>query len=298
MIDKLKNQFFWDLRVSPLFSMEEPHGERNDVSASFAAIKASEATSLKRKMVFGYRALVLLGLITIMTMDLMNRPLTVWVYFGYLTNMSLIFSVVYFLLSLLCTTFNAKFCSQPRGSSSPHLVVQLTWILYSLAAPLQLQQTVLYWVMLPVYQWYIDFMAVFKHGIIAFLIIFDAAIIGRIPIRFKHFVPFLVAFLLYTIWSIALSLKGKGDGYFDWSENSQQSTRFAFIAVLLFAPLVCIIVWLLSVIGGGRRLVSAAKFLPYAQSYLRSDIAETMVTAPPPQPPVADGQHRHPNVEF
>lgn len=232
-------------------------------------------------------------------MDLLDRPLTVWVYFGYLTNMALIFSVVYFLLSLLCTTFIAKFCSQPKGSSSPHLVVQLTWMLYTLATTLQLQQTVLYWVMLPVYHWYIDFMAVFKHGIIAILIILDAAVIGRIPIRFKHFVPFLVVFLLYTIWSIALSLRGKGDGYFDWSENSQQSTRFAFIAVLVFAPLVCMIVWLVSVVGGGRRLVSTSKFLPYAQRYLRSDIAETIITAPPPQPPVADTQqHRHPDIGF
>jgi hypothetical protein len=290
MIDKLKNQFFWDLRVSPLFSMEEPHGERNDVSASFAGIKTSDAGSVKRKLVIAYRAVVLVGLISVMTLDLLDRPLTVWIYFGYLTNMALMFSIAYFLFSLLCTVFINMFCSQPRGSSSPHPVVLLTWMLYSLAAPIQLQQTVLFWVMLPVYQWYIDFMAILKHGIIALLLIVDAAIIGKIPIRVKHFIPFLVVFLFYTIWSIALSLKGKGDGYFDWGENSQQSTRFAFIAVFVFAPLVCALLWLVSFIGGGRRLVSTTKFLPYAQSYVRSDIAETITTTPEVEVP-----QRYPN---
>ena len=273
MMESLKDQFLWDLRGKPFFSLEEPNGERVDVAASFAGVSKQDPPTYKKKLIALYRVLVCGLFISVLIQDLMGRPLTLWNYFGYLTNMALVFSIAYLLISSVCTLFSDKLCGQPRGSSRPNIFILLAWVLYSLAAPLQLQQTLLYWVLLHVYHWYIDYIAIMKHGILPLLVIMDGAFVGKVPIRFMHFAFFFAVFLFYTIWSIIHSLKGKGDGYFDWSVNSTQSTMFAFIAVFVFAPAVCGLLWILSRIGGRRLYNSATKAVPFAHSYARDESA-------------------------
>jgi len=249
-MQEYKAQFLWDLCVSPFYSLNEPYGQRIDVPASFAGVAAENEDTPKRKFVAIFRTAVLLWFIATLIMDLGQKPPTLWIYLGYLTNLAFISSIWFSMSSWACTVWSRKICAQRQALTVPNNFIIMTWISYSLAAPTQLMAFILYWTLLrePV-----TYLGLMKHGIVGLFTIIDGAVVGKLPVRFKHFIFFAVVFLIYTIMSIVKSLVGAGDGFFDWSTNATQSSIFAFVAVFLYAPLVCVFIWWLSVIGNGRR---------------------------------------------
>jgi len=281
------SRFLWDLRVSPFFSLSEPNVQYIDVASSFAGcpvkkvdrIVAGRCSFLRQKWCIVLCRTVVLGwCISTLIYDIIDSEY-LWIWMGYVTNWALVLSIASLMSSWVCTVWSSDLCEQPpltsrgennenievRVSSSepsvtPKFFVKMTWSLFSVAAPLQIMVFILYWALMRLDD---SYMSIMTHGVIALLNTADGIFVGRIPVRFKHFIFLLVVTIAYTIWSVIHSFLEMGNasyrgedndpiyGILNWKENPVSSAILVLITVFIGCPLVYTFVWMLSVLGCG-----------------------------------------------
>lgn len=179
---------------------------------------------------------------------------------GYLTHWGHILVICYFFASLLCALPGSSrtILYQPdQEGQPPHRIVQSTWLLYSIVAPLQVAITLLYWVSLSTGP--ATYISVMEHGGLTCLVWLDGLVLGRVPVRAKH-VYFLSGLcFMYTCWSIADVVLGIGGGEWgpantddalypvlQWGRDSKSAALLSAFAVCVLAPGLFFLSWALS----------------------------------------------------
>lgn len=138
----------------------------------------------------------------------------------------------------------------------PSSIVCLTWCLYSISLPAEILVAIGYWAFEYDPEEKMTCINFYKHGIIACLILVDGNIIGRIPLRIKHWKGVFLYGILYLIWSMVVSyLKlGKKHGiiysFIDWRDDPEKAAGIGFFLLFLLGPLVFGACWLISLSDG------------------------------------------------
>ena len=147
--------------------------------------------------------------------------------------------------------------SNAKGPSPrPSSLICLTWLIYSIALPSEFLVAIGYW-------WFeydharpMTNIDLYKHGIIAFLLLLDGNVLGRIPLRAKHWRGVFVYGTLYILWTMVSSyyMLGEKRGVIyrviDWREDPGKAAEVSFLLMVVMGPLVFSACWLISVSGG------------------------------------------------
>ncbi len=197
-------------------------------------------------------------------------------YFSHLTNFTLICTLVYQTLScFLCFIAILRrkhyfVLYQPQaqgqqgqgqeydnGNTRPGILVCITWFLYSIVLTGEFIVAIGYWVYEadpnhPI----INFINLYKHGIIGVLLWFDGNVLGRIPLRLKHLGGLLVYGTVYLLWSMYFAYHRLGTHggviyrFIDWRRDPKGAASLSFTFVFVIGPLLYFLFWFLSVCGG------------------------------------------------
>ena len=174
-----------------------------------------------------------------------HRKMCNVMYFGHLTNITLVLTLCYQCLSTLlsflgfvsscCWTrhswflplfhhsnaggakSNANASANAHGATAdgatantdvactPGIIVTMTWFLYSIALPAEFIVAIGFWKFIYNPDEPLTFITIYQHAIIGFLLLFDGNVIGRIPLRLKHCKGLLVYGITYLLWSLVFS---------------------------------------------------------------------------------------------
>ena len=250
----LTDQFNWELRPEfPIFSLVEPCGFQIDVEASFAPHGPLRTTFL--------RIVLLIWALQVLYVDVIHYHPSQFVYIhgishplGSHSRDMLFFRVIVVCIARVVTNYSL---SARSGGPTPHRIVQSTWLLYSIVAPLQMAITFLYWVSLSTGP--ATYISVMEHGGLTCLVWLDGLVLGRVPVRAKH-VYFLSGLcFMYTCWSIADVVLGIGGGEWgpantddalypvlQWGRDSKSAALLSAFAVCVLAPGLFFLSWALS----------------------------------------------------
>ena len=198
-------------------------------------------------------------------------------YLYHMTRWGVVVSTIYFLLSLINTFFafrnnnknnkNNNNNVQPSSrleeesndttsnTSSAVIVclrIRLTWILFTIAAHVEILLTLLYWVL--VHQpgvTTLRYTTITNHGVICVLVWIDGLVLNRIPIRMKHWMGAALPFeLAFVVWSILHAKIFPNDealyNVLDWNENWEAALMYSVISVLPLGFLLYCLLWMAS----------------------------------------------------
>jgi len=193
-----------------------------------------------------------------------------------MTRWGVVVSTIYFLLSII-NTFLAAYYSrsnknnnvQPSSrlreeeandttshttsnSSVICLRIRLTWIMFTIAAHVEILVTLLYWVL--VYQpgvTTVRYTTISNHGIICVLVWMDGLVLNRIPIRMKHWYSMALPFeLVFVLWSILHAKVFPNDealyNVLDWNESWETALMYSVISVLPLGFILYCLLWVAS----------------------------------------------------
>lgn len=171
-------------------------------------------------------------------------------YPAYLTNISLIMAVAYFLSSWINTARSTIFSlSGNNKNNSVTFLHKITWALFALAAPAEIVVTIGYWGL----EWdgsidVLGYRNLMVHGGVLLLLLLEGLVINRIPLRLRHY-GILVFYLIgYLIWTVVHSVLEIGNPttpedddslytVLQWKSNPLSTAKFAAIFMFILAPL-------------------------------------------------------------
>lgn len=199
-----------------------------------------------------------------------HKESNIIVYFSHLTNITLVVSLCYQALSSFLSILaivrskhdiilyqpQIEVKNMQKGQIRPGAFVCLTWLLYSISLPCEFVVAIGYWSLdynpdIPM-----TFVNFYKHAMIGFFILIDGLILGRIPLRAKHWKGVFIYGILYLLWSLVYSYykMGKHHGviyaFIDWRGNPHQAAAVFFLLLFVMAPIVFYICWLISAVDG------------------------------------------------
>jgi len=260
-------RFRSELRAD-FFSLEESSGRYIDVADSFAP------ASPRFHHVLLLRAGILVLSIISLALSLYYEE-NYFIWLGYLTNLGLVISIAYQITACI-VTYRRKYLTQPNANFHDELSipVKIMWFLYVWSVPNELMITLLFWTVdYPVKEdKSLQFHTFTTHGIIALLLLIDGNLIARIPLRIKHVAVMQIYSVLYLIWTVIHAFSGLGNGnkkgdtlyeVIDWKNKPVATLITSILIVVVVAPVMFMLAWLLSLIGkgftlaGGRRQLHA-----------------------------------------
>lgn len=176
-----------------------------------------------------------------------------------MTNWMLFAGSVYFFMSVWHTLFGA---SQPyKRVSSP--VVKFTWLVYSFSSHFSFLVAIFWW--LYIYErgvTPIDWLTFCPHTIIPFTITFDGLNVNRIPLRWQHYIGFVIPMeCLYVFWTwiqndvaeidnpnILVNTTDDDAIYeaYNWEEKGVNPLKFSAIGIFGFGPFIWFLEWMFS----------------------------------------------------
>ncbi|GFH48081.1 hypothetical protein CTEN210_04557 [Chaetoceros tenuissimus] len=215
-------------------------------------------------------------------------------YFGHLTNITLILTLTYqvmaTLLSILAifhkdnSMFSPKYKNSRKSDgciiATPGIVIQFLWLLYTIVLPGEFLVSIGYWSF--EYDPYIPmtFINFYKHAIIGVLLLFDGNIIARIPLRMRHIMSPILYGISYLLWSLVYSYYKWGNShkgviyrFIDWRKHPKEAIIISLFLLLIVTPVIFVGLWWLSICssmafcccangnGYGRRLVVQSSVL-------------------------------------
>ena len=213
-----------------------------------------------------------------------HRKMCNIMYFGHLTNITLILTLCYQCLSTFLSFWglfwrrhswflplfhvhspkkgNANYANDVNDADTdvactPGIIVTMTWFIYSIALPAEFIVAIGFWT----FEYDPDgpptFITIYQHAIIGFLLLFDGNVIGRIPLRLKHCKGLLVYGITYLLWSMGFSYLqlGKRHGviydFMDWRKDPGLAAAIGFLLLFVIGPVVFLVCWWVSVSDGG-----------------------------------------------
>jgi hypothetical protein len=223
------------------FLVWEANGRTLDIPATFAP--GTRCALWSKFLIWG----VATGLLVYSWLNSPNKDF----FLAYLTIWSLHFAWLYLTLSFLNTLLSSK-TTQPTERVTGR--VKLTWIMCAIAVHAQLFVTILFWTLLYNPGDNVKFLTAYQHGGLFLLVLIDALIINRIPLRFMHWYGFVLPFMLsYLAWSgIHAYLDLGNPNEYDndpatnddaiypvlaWRDNLQGSLILSATIIFVFSPI-------------------------------------------------------------
>lgn len=153
-----------------------------------------------------------------------------------------------------------------NAPSRPGKLVCITWILYSITLPSEFLVMAGYWSFIcQEDENTLAFRNLYVHGGIAFLLLLDGNIVGRIPLRLRHIITVYVYGFLYIVWTLVYAYSNIEDGVIypilNWRRHPEIAAMVSGIMMFVFGPVIFICCWLFtqwseccSCNGRGRRV--------------------------------------------
>jgi hypothetical protein len=190
----------------------------------------------------------------------------VWMYFVFLTNWSVMASLLY----ISCSFFNSAVTTprQPAAddeheSCSPSRWICFTWILFEIAAHTDIAVTLLYWSSIREPGKTIVYAECMPHGIVVMLVLIDGLVVNRIPVRVSHLWQFVVWFdLFYMIFTAIYEFSGMGTGLLyptaQWKDDFTGTLVRDLLALIILCPILYVFLYTLSVLSWRRYCLQAS----------------------------------------
>jgi len=175
-----------------------------------------------------------------------------------MSNWMLLTGSVYFLMSIYHTLFGAP---QPyKRVSSP--VIKFTWLLFSFVSHFGFLVALFFWIF--VFEkgvTHLDWEIMCTHTITPLTIFFDGTNVNRIPLRWQHYIGFVIPVeLLYVLWTwiqndVAeidnpnLPAEATDDaiyGAYNWKEKGLDPLVFTVIGIFGIGPFIWFLEWMFS----------------------------------------------------
>jgi hypothetical protein len=277
----------WELRPSfPLFSIDEPSGAKIDVAASFGARRTHNGSCSTMFSIITVRLVFFVWSVQVLYEDVSHYPPhNLYIYMGYLTHWGHVLTILYFTSSFLCAIlilppvstgqpassplspdeYSQSVSPQPQPPSQPqpqpHILVRVTWGLYSTVAPLEVAITLLYWASGGVNDnGPVTYISVMEHGGLAVLVWLDGLVlVSVVPVRAKHIWFLLTVCVLYLTWSVIDVVAGIGGGEWGpadtddalypvlrWGSETRAAALLSAFTICVLAPGLFMACWLLS----------------------------------------------------
>jgi hypothetical protein len=179
-------------------------------------------------------------------------------YMAYLTHWGLLLAVLY----VICSVWNtlAATRSGPRPLTAQNVAVKTTWAMFAMAAHAEALISVLWWTSSSGFASLsrtITFVDLAPHLIIAFVVWFDGLVVNRIPIRWMHWIIFVVPLEgIYALWTLVHHYTKIGNPDTDqtdaiykaisWEDDWVKCLATLVINVFVFGPLIYAFLWLCS----------------------------------------------------
>jgi len=189
-------------------------------------------------------------------------------FFAWFTNLSTIPALAYLVASFVATVQLGCRRQNTRPGDFPSSV-RFAWGLFSLSVPAQLLATVLFWTIVYTPSRDLGYLDLFKHGILAAILMFDGLVVSYIPVRFHHFWFPLLFGTLYMVWNVIHSFTGIGNpskhdndpetdddaiyNALNWNKRPGTAVFWGVVSYLILFPLLFFLTWVLSSTGGGCR---------------------------------------------
>lgn len=217
-------------------------------------------------------------------------------YFGHLTNITLILTWLYQCLSTFLSIL--AFFRPHHGLflyrsayEEPSALVRITWFIYSVALPAEFIVAIGYWIFEYNPGEKMTSINIYKHGIVALMLLLDGNVIGRIPLRIKHWRGVFAYGILYLGWSMVVSYLKLGNrhgviySFIDWRRDPNKAAAIGFFLLFLLGPIIFSACWLFSVSDGlchccsynaKRRRVRSSQGLDHSTAWCRvSEYSDT-----------------------
>jgi hypothetical protein len=183
-------------------------------------------------------------------------------YFAFLTNIGVLFTVLYSILSVLNTILASR-TGQPSPDQPVGLRIRLTWILFTDAAHFSFVATLLFWpLVFDPGNTDVTYETVGPHGVLFILTCIDGFYVNRIPFRLMHWYGFVLPLdLAYLVWTILQSFLGiknpeqdndpttNDDAIYtvlDWKHDWQTALFWSLMTLFVIGPILFILLWLVS----------------------------------------------------
>lgn len=245
----------------PPFQVEEADGREINIAACFCPEQMLPHAVIK---------VIILGWATFEVIWRMLRSNPEALFFAYVRNWSLVFTILYFLFSLLTMVYHPLVESRTR--SSP--LTTVSWSSFVLAAPCHLF-SLLCFLISRRGQWEkTAAREIFDHwGMMAALYL-EGFAIHNIPVRFNHIWFFYLYVYLYFVWSYIFAYLEIGEMYAEEGEEVEEvvpllnwedsfiSSAITVVSLLLITPMTFVCVWFVSLYsfpfsfsGDGRKFL-------------------------------------------
>ena len=246
--------------TTPMFGLIDPNGKRIDIEGSFGM----NGTIISVATKFCFWALSIITLIYGWINN--NHP---YYFMAYLTQWTLLMTIIYFSCSLALSIMTLKSCSDNSDTSSGNssssfqrTLIKIGWGLFPIVSSAGAAVVLIYWLVVYDYEnrGFPKYYSIMSHGIIFLLALADGFILNKIPLRLKHYMIVLLYGLTYIAWSI-VAAAAKIDNpntpsednsealytILDW-DNEQTAATIVSVGVLFVAlPVFTLFFWIVSV---------------------------------------------------
>lgn len=260
-----------------MFSIEEPSGGSLHVEKVFAP--RGLHTLLIRLFFFSWSTAAFVS-------HILRYPReNLYIFAGFMTNWVWFLVICYQFLAVLLSTTKLSL-RQPGEGDSPFFFVRLTWVMFSIACPLQILVSILFFVLQSGFSHTstTTYLGIMEFGVVLFMIIFDGFILGSIPIKLKQIIFPEMIFFFYLIWTLIHDFTGIGNGMWEidedgvliekdpgslypflaWKTNTISTAIFFSSGIFLAIPVCYFLLWFLSLVstkgcnGQGRSIYGGA----------------------------------------
>jgi len=137
---------------------------------------------------------------------------------------------------------HGNYYSNGTEVSRPGTLVYITWLLYATALPAELTVLIGYWT----FDYHsgtdpLSFANFYHHGMIAFLLLLDGNIVGRIPLRLKHSLLFFFFSFAYITWTLIYAYLQIDGGVIynvlDWRQQPKIALLVSSSMIFVIGPL-------------------------------------------------------------
>jgi len=284
LIHRAKFELSWNC---PYFSLlendDDDNGNQEEYQSCVVLIDVQQSFAPASPIALLFRCVWLVASLLIEFLSFHVR------YLSYLTNISLIMTIMYQLTSCGMSLYAADFISGLGGvmerrrklfgdqQLQPGYIVRFVWIVYTVALVAEFVVMCAYWI-----SFYdgkgLQFHSLYVHLFIVFILLFDGNVVGRIPLRCKHILWFYVYAALYLLWTIICAYWNLGKNHdvliysvMDWKNNPKLAIIIVIVVAFIAGPLSFFVCWLCSLwskgctFDGGRRV--------YKEVYMPDDTA-------------------------
>lgn len=230
----------YEAAMSDTYSLEEPCGGYIDAIQSFAPDPINRTRGL-RIMLVSYDILTWFY-------DMIFKSDVVYMYI-YLTHWIGLVARIYLILSLVLSCRPSLILVKDGERETLGLVAKLNWEIAAAAISCQAVVVIMYWFAIydggPV-----EYINVWRHGLIFLTVLVDAYLVGRVPIRVKQLRTVYGITFSFLLWSVIHSFSGIGNGEFNSSDINDEYDDDAIYSVLswknntgsaaIYSSLVCV----------------------------------------------------------